>query len=237
MVRFPSLAAFPPGRSSVTLTRCGTYPCRVKFLSRKGSAPATPVTPPASESPTAPGKGRPTPTRKEAEAARKHHLKVPTDPKEAKKAAKARAAEERYEARVGMQNGDERYLPARDQGPARAWVRDYVDSRWAVAELFLPMAIIVLALGFMPFFAGVQGYVSMAWLLLTVVMVIDTILLTSRMRRRMRPLFPEPADRKGVTLYAVMRALQLRRLRLPKPKVRPGGRPVKVKAEAEAEAE
>lgn len=203
----------------------------MKFLSRNGSAPATPETPPANDQQAHSGKGRPTPTRKEAQAARKHTLKVPTDPKEAKRAAKARAAEERYEARIGMQNGDDRYLPGRDQGPVRAWVRDFVDGRWAVAELFLPMAIIVLILGFMPFFKGVQGYVSLAWLAVSMIMIVDTILLVGRMKRQLKVLYPDPADRKGTTLYAVMRALQLRRLRLPSPRVRPGGRAVKPKGE------
>ena len=41
------------------------------------------------------GKGRPTPSRREAEAARKQQIKIPKDPKAAKKAApKAEAAAE-----------------------------------------------------------------------------------------------------------------------------------------------
>ncbi|MCU0301334.1 MAG: DUF3043 domain-containing protein [Candidatus Nanopelagicales bacterium] len=202
----------------------------MKLFSRgKDDAPA-PTTPdtPGQAADRATGKGRPTPTRKEAEAARKHTLKVPSDPKEAKRAAKARAAEERQEARAGLMAGDERYLPARDKGPVRGFVRDFVDSRWAAAELFLPLALVVLLVGFLPI-AGIAGYVSMGWMLLTLFILVDTTLLMLRMNRELKRRWPDPAERKGTTLYAVMRVLQLRRLRIPPPRVRPGGRPVKPK--------
>lgn len=39
--------------------------------------------------------------------------------------------------REAMASGDERYLPVRDKGPVRRFARDYVDSRWCVAEFFL----------------------------------------------------------------------------------------------------
>jgi hypothetical protein len=195
----------------------------VKFLSR--STPQTPDPAPEPEAPTE-GKGRPTPSRKEAEARRKQTLKVPSDPKAAKKAARARAAEEREVARAGLMAGDERYLPARDQGPVRGFVRDYIDGRWAAAELFLPLALVVLVVGFLPV-DGIQGYVSAAWMFLTLFIIVDTALLMVRLNRELARRWPDKSERKGATFYAVMRVLQLRRLRLPKPRVRPGGRPAK----------
>src|SRR5690606_7016553 len=71
-------------------------------------APETPETDAASV-----GKGRATPTRKEQEAARKRPL-VPDDRKAAAKASKAELAARRERARLGMERGEERYLPARD---------------------------------------------------------------------------------------------------------------------------
>ncbi|MEI7631227.1 MAG: DUF3043 domain-containing protein [Actinomycetes bacterium] len=87
---------------------------------------------------TGPGgtKGHATPSRREAEDARKNQLKIPKDPKAAKKAARQRDQEERSRARLGMKNGEERYLPARDRGPARAFVRDFDDGRITLAEFF-----------------------------------------------------------------------------------------------------
>ena len=60
--------------------------------------------------------------------------------------------------------------------------------------------------------------------------VFDTAVLLIQLNRRAKKMFPEPADRKGITLYASLRTLQLRRLRLPPPKVRRGGAPVPPKA-------
>ena len=86
---------------------------------------------------TTPGgkKGRPTPKRKQAEAARLHPL-VPADRKEAKRAAEQRA----------LVTGDEKHLPARDKGSARRFVRDYVDARHSFSEwvLLVMMASIIL---------------------------------------------------------------------------------------------
>lgn len=203
----------------------------MRFRSRSAPEPVAALPPePGSSAPErAGGKGRPTPSRKEAEAQRKQALRVPSDPKAAKRAAKERAAQERQVARAGLLAGDERYLPARDQGPVRAFTRDFVDGRWAAAELFLPLALLVLLLGFLPV-PGIQAYVSMAWLFLTMFILVDTTILMIRLSRELKGRWPEPAERKGAIFYAVMRVLQLRKLRLPPPRVRAGGRPVTPKA-------
>ena len=176
------------------------------------------------EDPRAP-KGRPTPSRKEAEAARKQQLRVPKDPKQAKRAARERDRAERARQRAGMMAGDERYLPPRDQGPAKAFTRDFVDSRFTVAEFFIFVAVAVLVLGFVQV-PAVQSFVSLAFFGFTALIAIDTIILLVSLNRRAAKEFPDKAARKGITLYAILRALQLRRLRLPPPRVRRGGRPI-----------
>ncbi|MBZ6371944.1 MAG: DUF3043 domain-containing protein, partial [Microbacterium hominis] len=89
----------------------------------------------APEVPAGPGKNRPTPSRAEQEAARKRPLVA--DTKEARARAKAELAAQREKARIGMANGDERYLPVRDKGPQRRFVRDWVDSGWHAGELLM----------------------------------------------------------------------------------------------------
>lgn len=195
----------------------------MRFLSR--SRPEDPVA--AQPEPAAgSGKGRPTPTRKEAEARRKQTLRVPSDPKAARKAARARAAEERQASREALMSGDEKHLPRRDAGPVKAFIRDYVDSRWAAAELFLPIAVAVLVLGFLPV-PVLQQYVSAGWMFLVLFIGVDTTVLMIRLRRELRSRWPEDGALKGTTFYAIMRVLQLRMLRLPPPRVRIGGRPAK----------
>jgi hypothetical protein len=170
------------------------------------------------------GKGRPTPSRREAEAARKSQLKIPSDPKEAKKAARERDRDDRAKARAAMMAGDERFLPARDKGPAKAFTRDFVDARFTLAEYFIFFAIGVLVLGFIRN-TTIQSFVTIAFFSLTALIIVDTVVLLIQLNSRAKKLFPESSDRKGITLYAVIRSLQLRRLRLPPPRVKRGGAP------------
>lgn len=170
-------------------------------------------------------KGRPTPSRKDAEAARKQQLRIPKDPKEAKKASRERDREARAQARAGMMAGDERFMPVRDRGPARAFTRDFVDSRFTVAEFFIFVAVAVLILGFVKE-PRVQSFVSIAFFAFAAVILLDTAILLFTLNRRARERFPDAAERKGITLYAALRTLQLRRLRLPPPRVRRGGAPI-----------
>lgn len=174
------------------------------------------------------GKGRPTPTRKEAEAARKRAMKIPADPKAARRAMRDRERDERAAQRAALARGDERAMPARDKGPVRAFVRQWVDSRRLFGEFFLPLAIAVLLLSLIPH-ATTQKLVSFAWLVMLVVLIGDTLFLVWRIRSALAAEFPDPAERKGAVFYGVMRALQIRKLRLPPPKVRAGGAPVRPK--------
>ncbi len=119
-------------------------------------------------------KGRPTPSRKEAETSAAHRSKIPTDPKEAKKAPKERARAERATARAGMVSGDERYLPARDAGPVRAYVRDYVDGRRRMSEYFVFVAVGILLAGFLRD-PQVQTAVSFIWFGATAVIAVEMV--------------------------------------------------------------
>lgn len=174
-------------------------------------------------------KGRPTPSRRDAEAARKQQLKIPKDPKAARKAARERERAERGRNRAAMMAGDDRYLPNRDKGPARAFTRDFVDSRFTLAEFFIFVAVGVLALGFIRN-PAVQSFVSLAFFAFAAVLAVDTSVLLFTLNRRAKAAFPEAKDRRGILMYGLLRTLQLRRLRLPPPKVRRGGAPVTPKA-------
>jgi hypothetical protein len=163
------------------------------------------------------GKGAPTPSRAEQEAARKRPL-VPNDRKEAAKQARAKAAESRERARVGMAVGDERYLPMRDRGPQKKYVRDYVDARFSVGEVLIPVMFAVILLTFIPD-AAVQSIGILALWAFFLIAVADVVVLGFILNRRLAAKFG--ADKvERVRWYAAMRALQLRPLRLPKPQVK-----------------
>jgi hypothetical protein len=164
------------------------------------------------------GKGRPTPSRREREAARKRPL-VPNDRKEAQKAARAKMNEARERARIGMANGEERYLPTRDKGPQKKFVRDYVDARYGVGEFMIPVMFIVIILSFIP---TLDVYAILALWAFFLIAIMDATILGFLVKRRLAEKFGATKVEKGVRWYAAMRSLQLRILRLPKPQVKRG---------------
>lgn len=174
-----------------------------------------------SDQPVRPGaKGRPTPTRKEAEAAARARAKVPRTRKEVAAAQRAARSESSQRVRSAMKTGDERYLPARDRGPVRRFVRDYVDSRFSFIELMIPVMILTLVLGW----SGRPSLVSAGNVILLgaiVMIVLDVVFLRLRLRRELAARFPGEST-KGTTYYAIMRALQMKFMRLPKAQVKIG---------------
>ena len=168
------------------------------------------------------GKGTPTPSRAAQEAARKRPL-VPNDRKEAARQARAKAAESRDRARLGMAAGEEKYLPVRDRGPQKKFVRDYVDARFSIGEVLIPVMFAVIVLTFIPSYE-VQTIGIFALWAFFLVSVVDVIILGTVLRRKLAAKFG--ADKvERVRWYAAMRALQLRPLRLPKPQVKRGQYP------------
>lgn len=164
------------------------------------------------------GKGRATPTRKEREAARKKPL-VPHDRKEAAKAARAQNYTERERARIGLAAGEEKYLLTRDRGPQRRYVRDYVDARFSLGEFMIPVMFIVILLSLIPERA-VQTGVMLGLYAFILLVLVDSAVLGLVIIKRIREKFGANAVEKGLRWYAGMRALQLRRMRLPKPQVK-----------------
>jgi len=169
------------------------------------------------------GKGRATPSRAEQEAARKRPL-VP-DTKEAKARAKADLAVAREKARVGMAAGDPKYLPARDQGPQRKFARDFADSGWHLAEAVMPAMVLVILATFIPIPA--ITYYSFVGLWVFILLVVADMVLTSiRVKRAAKAKFGETRLEKGLGWYTAMRIVQMRFLRLPKPQVTRGHKPI-----------
>ncbi len=176
--------------------------------------------------PERPGaKNRPTPKRSVAEAANKRPL-VPSTRKAGgrggTKASKEQVREQRMKARQGMLSGDDRYLPARDAGPERRYVRDFVDARYSVGEFLLPLVGIV----FVATLAR-QPWLAFPAIILTYAMVLavfgDALYLRLRLRKLLAAKFGTVG--KGLVFYGVTRTLQFRRWRMPRPKVNRGEYP------------
>ena len=116
-----------------------------------------------------------------------------------------------------MQTGDERYMPARDKGPVKRYVRDYVDARWNLGEFFLPVALVFIVLTFV-FSQNLNMATIIIFVLYGIVLItiIDAFIMWRSLKKRLVAKFG-PDSPKGNAMYAVMRAFQLRRARLPKP--------------------
>ena len=170
-------------------------------------------------------KNRPTPRRRDQEAARKQPLVV-ADRKQAKQLDKAKRNEQLAKTRQAMITGDDSGLPTRDKGPVRRYMRDFIDARRNLAEFMLPVMLLVLALSFLRtstilFFVTILTYA----VLLTA--VLDTFLMWRRLKRQLAEKFgDEAAAAKGNGMYAAMRAFQMRRSRMPRPQVARGEFPV-----------
>lgn len=181
-------------------------------------------------SPESSKKGRPTPKRREA--TQKHHSLAPVKTKEEKKRARDAAKSARLAARQAYMRGDESALPARDRGPARKFVRDYIDSRRSVGEYFLPIIFIVLILTMIPTSSTKNAdglpqvpmtqVISIA-IMYTVLLisVIDGLLLNRKIKKLVLAKFPGTTT-KGLGLYGWLRSTQMRRMRSPKPQVKAG---------------
>lgn len=178
------------------------------------------------------GKGRPTPKRREAETKRRGPAPPPPrTQREASKLARAnRPGKEQRRAdaaerRERMAAGDDRFLMPRDRGPVKAYVRDVIDSRPHLMGLFMPLAVIVLLSVLIPV-PAIQQYLSLFSIIALASMIIEGVLLGASTTRRARTRFPDAKiNALGTGWYAFTRASQLRKLRIPKPRVERGANP------------
>jgi len=165
-------------------------------------------------------KGRPTPTRKEAQASNKVSSLAPASSKAEKKRAKEAARVARIAQRAAYLRGDESALPARDRGPEKKFVRNFVDSRRSIGEYFLPIIGFVLVLSLIPIGAlAVAGIIIMYGVLL--ISIVDGFFLSRKIKSEVTARFPDRST-KGLGLYGWLRSTQMRRMRAPKPQVKAG---------------
>jgi hypothetical protein len=182
-----------------------------------------------------PAKGRPTPKRREAEGRRRGPLPPPPrttreamrrarGSKEERKELSAKRREIRAAQRERMMAGEDKYLPARDRGPVKGYVRDLVDSRRNLLGLFMPLALVVFVALLAPN-RLLQFYATVLCLVMLLAMILEGALNGRRYTRLARQKYPKETVR-GLSIgwYAFIRASQIRKLRIPKPRVKPGDR-------------
>ncbi len=173
------------------------------------------------EHPQRPGaKNRPTPKRRDQEAANKRPVVV-TDRKSAARTEREARRANMAATRAAMITGDESKMPPRDKGPVRRYIRDFVDARFSLGEILLPLMLLALVI----------SLIKEVWALTTVFVLVYGVLFVSmgdaffmwrKLKGQLVAKFGAEAIPSGSMMYAVMRAYQIRRSRLPRPMIKRG---------------
>jgi len=168
-------------------------------------------------------KGRATPRRRDQEAANRRPLVI-TDRKVARDTDKLRRKEALALQRQAMVTGDDAHLPARDKGPERRYIRNYIDARWSVGEIMLPVMLVVLLLSLVKTTWALTAVFVLVYGLV-IVAIIDALLMWRRIKARLVTKFGAGKVPTGGAMYAIMRSFQIRPTRMPKPQVKRGDFP------------
>ena len=165
-------------------------------------------------------KGRPTPKRSEAERRRRQPYNAPGDRKAAANQSRDRDRAARSRRTEAMKRGENWALPRKDQGPVRGLARDYVDARRSISEYYMFGILILVILLFVPSLrkSAILDYLVLVLLL---VIVVESYFVGNRIIRLAHQRFPGENTR-GVRMYAAIRQTQIRRLRMPAPRVKIG---------------
>jgi hypothetical protein len=184
-------------------------------------APQTTKVRPAAET----AKGRATPKRSEAERGRRQGItgtpaRSGGSSRGGTKTSSADGQAERRARQEAIRRGEQWALPARDRGPVKALARDYIDSRRRLSEYYMYLMIVLVVVLFIKK-SGLQLYAEPIALVLILLVVVDAAWLRFKLTKLVRERLPGESTR-GLTTYAVFRALQIRRFRVPPPRIRPG---------------
>lgn len=188
---------------------------------------------------TAP-KGRPTPKRSEKDKRRGPVAPAPMTTAEArarrKEMRKTMTKEERQADRLRqrsiisdrnerMKAGEEAYLIGRDKGPVRRLARDIVDARPNLLGLLMPWTLLLVLGGLIA--PKIAVYMNYAMPVVLIAMLVDGFLLSRKVNKAVDAKFPDNTESHlKLAFYAVPRAMQPRRWRIPRPQVARGAKVV-----------
>ena len=143
----------------------------------------------------------PTPSRKEAEAARKARV----NPTLSKKERRRRESEAERRDRMEVAG-------RRDSDPGRTLMRDVVDSKFRLGEIVMP---------FLGQNAALANGVMILFYLIVLAVFVDLIMMWRQFTKLLAERLPGQS-RSGLFFYGMNRTLQIRRWRIPAPRVKRG---------------
>ena len=180
-------------------------------LFRRNSQPASPEPTTTLESAPTGKKDRPTPTRKEAEAARRQRMNTTLSKKQSRAAASRQSRSERMKT-----------ISAREAVPEKVLMRDYIDARFNLGEFLLPSVVVILAVTLLgSYWPVVTLIATMAMYLFILGVFVDGYLMWRGFKKVLAKRLPK-ASPKGLLLYGMTRSTQIRRFRSPAPRIKRG---------------
>jgi hypothetical protein len=136
---------------------------------------------------------------------------------------KQEAREKRRQLRAEASQEFRREGGPRDRGPERALARDVVDSRRTVGTFFFGGALLVLLGSNRAMPPAVQVASNVLWAALAIGVVLDSVLISRKIKRLVRERLPKSTERlRSLYFYAIMRSLTFRRMRVPNPRLKIG---------------
>jgi hypothetical protein len=178
--------------------------------------------PAVSDGRTTAKKGRPTPKRSDARAARPAQGTFGTAiTKETRQRGRSERNRAVREAREAMRSGDISKMPARERAPERVLARDLVDGRRNLGTFFWMLIILFYIGSFIPNNTAhsVILYVMVVGLL---AVFADCWYVAQKVGRAVAERYPD--SRVKVKMYAAQRAVSPRWMRMPKARVSPRDR-------------
>jgi hypothetical protein len=115
-----------------------------------------------------------------------------------------------------------RALTARESVPEKALLRDYIDARFSIGEFLLPSLVVILLASFLSAAFPSVTLISTALMYLFILLVmVDVAVMWRGFKRLLAKRMPNVSP-KGLLLYGMNRCIQIRRFRMPAPRIKRG---------------
>ena len=135
--------------------------------------------------------------------------------------SKADARKRRQDERDAMMRGEEWALMPRDRGADKALVRDIVDSRRNLGSFVFGVLIAIVVLSLLA--PGLAASADLFFILLILLMAIDGVFLSRRIKRMVTERLPNENPRwRQLYFYGILRSTSFRFLRVPRARLKPG---------------
>ncbi len=125
---------------------------------------------------------------------------------------------------TSRQNRSERMraMAARDAVPEKQLMRDYVDARFSLGEFLLPSLVVILAFSFLSQVIPNITVIATAVMYLYILLVLlDGFWMWRGFKKVLAQRLPK-ASPKGLAMYGMNRMIQIRRFRIPPPRIKRG---------------